>query len=30
VRRVNKNGNKFRFEDFRPKSLKMCKYFFFK
>jgi len=27
VRRVNKNGKKFRFEDFRPKSLKMCKYF---
>ncbi len=29
MRRVNKNGNKFRFEDFRPKSLKMCKYFSF-
>jgi len=27
VRRVNKNGNKCRFEDFRPKSLKMWNFF---
>jgi len=27
MRRVNKNGKYFRFEDFRPKSLKMCNFF---
>jgi len=30
VRRVNKTENKFRFQDIRPKSPKMCNLFFCK